>query len=204
MSTPYHHGNLRQELLERAIDTLNEKGIEELSLRALARDLGVSHAAPLRHFAKKTDILGAIAIEGVRSLLQATEVAGNSPPGLRRLRAMAMAYVMWARDNPAFHRVIRNADVMRHASQEVQTMLVDFANRQRHEILAAQANGWRSLDDPDVLFVHLVSLTAGTAIVATEQMYEVPMASALSKETLGASIELFLSEEPETHTSVAD
>ena len=188
----YHHGNLRQALINRAIETLSEKGIEQLSLRALARDLGVSHAAPLRHFAKKTDLLGAIAIEGVQSLLDATNATPGGYCGQKRLRAMALAYVTWAQENPAFHRVIRNSEVMRYASDDVKSMLSDFADLQRREIRTAQKQGWRSLDDPDVLFLHLVSLTAGTAIVATEQIYKGPMGSSLSPEALGASIDLFL------------
>ena len=196
MPDPYHHGNLRQALLERAISTLDEKGVEQLSLRALARDLGVSHAAPLRHFATKSDLLSAIAIEGVQSLVAATEAATHHAPGLERLRTMALAYVMWARQNPAFHQVIRNPDVMRHASEDLRQLLSDFAERQRQEIRAAQESGWRSDDDADVIFVHLVSLTAGTAIVATDQIYEAPMDTTISNGTLTASIDLFLADTP--------
>jgi hypothetical protein len=47
---PYHHGNLRTALLTQAERTVRERGVKELSLRELARDVGVSHAAPRRHF----------------------------------------------------------------------------------------------------------------------------------------------------------
>ena len=194
MSAPYHHGNLREALLERAIATLNEKGVEQLSLRALARDLDVSHAAPLRHFATKADLLGAIAIEGVRSLVEATQAAAKYPPGLERLRGMALAYVAWARQNPAFHQVIRSPDVMRHASEELNDLLSDFARLQRQEIRTAQENGWRTQDDPDVLFLHVVSLTAGTAIVATDEIYKAPIGASASTATLTSSIDLFFGE----------
>jgi AcrR family transcriptional regulator len=50
---PYHHGNLRAELLAEAERTLREQGIDQLSLRDLARQAGVSHAAPRRHFADR-------------------------------------------------------------------------------------------------------------------------------------------------------
>ena len=183
-------------MLERAISTLDEKGVEQLSLRALARDLDVSHAAPLRHFATKADLLSAIAIEGVRSLIAATEAADKHPPGLERLRGMALAYVTWARQNPAFHQVIRNPDVMRHASEDLKQLLSGFADHQRREIRAAQESGWRRHDDPHVIFVHLVSLTAGTAIVATDNIYEAPMGASVSSKTLGASIDLFLTDGP--------
>ena len=86
----YHHGNLRKELLDRAAHVIAEQGIEALSLRALSRDLGVSHAAPSRHFADKAELLRALAIEGnerfIDYVLAAAEAAGENP--LERYAAM--------------------------------------------------------------------------------------------------------------------
>src|SRR5919199_958702 len=59
----YHHGNLRAALLERAESTLAERGAAALSLRQLARDAGVSHAAPQRHFKTKAALLDALAVD---------------------------------------------------------------------------------------------------------------------------------------------
>ncbi|MEE8601673.1 TetR/AcrR family transcriptional regulator [Euzebya tangerina] len=191
----YHHGNLREALLGLAVETLSDSGVEQLSLRAMARELDVSHAAPLRHFKTKADLLNAIAVEGVKSLLAATSAAAaDQPSGVRRLRHMALAYVDWAREHAAFHRVIRNPEVMRHATAPLHEMLAEFASLQRREISAAQGQGWRADADADVLFVHLVSLTAGTAIVATDAMYQAPMGAATSREALTASLDLFLSD----------
>jgi len=64
----YHHGNLRAELLEAAINQLRNAEVEELSLRALARDLGVSQTAPYRHFSDKGELLAAMAARGYRDL----------------------------------------------------------------------------------------------------------------------------------------
>ena len=192
MSAPYHHGNLREELLALAIETLHEKGVEQLSLRALARELEVSHTAPLRHFATKADLLNAIAVEGVQRLITATEIAMSKSAGVERLRAMALAYVTWSTKNSAYHQVIRNPDVTRHASDELNALLSDFASLQRQEIKNAQASGWRSKDDPEVLFLHLVSLIAGSAIVATDDVYKAPMGAAVTRKALRASIDLFL------------
>ncbi|MGB0693864.1 MAG: TetR/AcrR family transcriptional regulator, partial [Pseudomonadales bacterium] len=47
---PYHHGNLRAEIVQRAVEVIDSEGIEALTLRGVARDLGVSHGAPNRHF----------------------------------------------------------------------------------------------------------------------------------------------------------
>tara|TARA_E500000305_G_scaffold101950_1_gene95897 strand:+ start:2065 stop:2646 length:582 start_codon:yes stop_codon:yes gene_type:complete len=192
VTQPYHHGNLRQALLERATEILSEKGVEGLSLRGLARDLGVSHAAPLRHFSTKAELLNAIALEGVCSLIAATKKADAQPPGPARLRAIMLAYVNWAIANTELHHVLRNPDVMRHASDDLTTLLASFAERQKAEIRAAQDVGWRADEDPDVLFLHLVSLTAGTAIVSTEEVYRQRVPLPKRQSNIEDSIDLFV------------
>ena len=65
---PYHHGNLRQALLRAAEAALEARGIQQLSLRELSRELGVSHASPQRHFPSKQDLIDALAITGFERL----------------------------------------------------------------------------------------------------------------------------------------
>ncbi|AUG82143.1 TetR family transcriptional regulator [Kitasatospora sp. MMS16-BH015] len=97
----YHHGDLRAALLERAEQTLREKGPAALSLRELARDLGVSHAAPSRHFKDKQALLDALALAGFERLNQAlAEGPGPHGPFAERLAALARAYVGFATANP--------------------------------------------------------------------------------------------------------
>jgi len=59
----YHHGNLRQVLLEKAAESIRERGVGGLSLRDLARRAGVSHGAPARHFPDKAALLTALATD---------------------------------------------------------------------------------------------------------------------------------------------
>jgi AcrR family transcriptional regulator len=97
----YHHGNLRTELLEAAEAQLAEAGAEALSLRALARKVGVSQTAPYRHFQDKSDLLGALATRGYTKLLQQLELArlraGDDP--VPQLYAFAHSYVTYAVNN---------------------------------------------------------------------------------------------------------
>jgi AcrR family transcriptional regulator len=95
---PYHHGNLRSELLARAEETLRERGARELSLRELARDIGVSHAAPRRHFADKQALLDALAEDGFERLGDAlgTAIGSAGPEFDARLAAFARAYIGFA------------------------------------------------------------------------------------------------------------
>lgn len=104
----YHHGNLRAELLDTAIEQLREQGTEELSLRALARAIGVSQTAPYRHFADKGDLLAAMATRGYRSLLASLQEAGDSAGSCPRdqLVAFAHAYVDYAASNPKLFKLM--------------------------------------------------------------------------------------------------
>ncbi|MGY1653226.1 TetR/AcrR family transcriptional regulator [Geodermatophilus sp. SYSU D01119] len=100
---PYHHGDLRAALLERAAQQLRVGAVADLSLRALARDLGVSHAAPSRHFPDRQSFLRALARSGWERLDAAlTEADPGADAGLRpRLLAFGRAYVRFATGEPA-------------------------------------------------------------------------------------------------------
>jgi AcrR family transcriptional regulator len=100
---PYHHGNLRSELLDSAERTLRERGVGGLSLRELAREAGVSHGAPRRHFPDKQSLLDALAEDGFDRLggELAAAVAGAAPGFDTRLVALAHAYVSFATDRAA-------------------------------------------------------------------------------------------------------
>jgi len=94
----YHHGNLRAELLEQAIEQLRHAPAEQLSLRAVARALGVSQTAPYRHFSDKEALLAAIATRGYRELLEQLIAARNQAGDIaaQQLRLVARAYVDFA------------------------------------------------------------------------------------------------------------
>jgi AcrR family transcriptional regulator len=100
---PYHHGDLRAALLVLAEDTLRDRGPGELSLRELAREAGVSPAAPSRHFRTKQALLDALAMAGFERLTStmtgALDRAGDS--FAQRLTALARTYVTFATGNAA-------------------------------------------------------------------------------------------------------
>jgi AcrR family transcriptional regulator len=100
---PYHHGNLRTALLAQAERTARERGIQALSLRELAREIGVSHSAPRRHFPDRQALLDALAEAGFArlgdELRSAVEGAGDGFQA--RLQATASAYVRFATQDAA-------------------------------------------------------------------------------------------------------
>ena len=100
---PFHHGNLRAELLERAEQTLRSQGIEALSLRDLARQAGVSHGAPRSHFPDRHALLHALAERGFQRLADEVERASSAVNSdtAAALRAVGGAYVRFAASEPA-------------------------------------------------------------------------------------------------------
>jgi AcrR family transcriptional regulator len=98
----YHHGNLRGALLDAAEKKLEATGSAGLSLRELARDVGVSHAAPRQHFNDKRSLLDALTLRGLERLGDRFAIA-LEPTGesfQERLTAFATAYVEFAQERP--------------------------------------------------------------------------------------------------------
>jgi AcrR family transcriptional regulator len=95
---PYHHGNLRSALLAQAEAIVRERGVQELSLRELARAVGVSHGAPRRHFHDRQALLDALAEEGFARLgAELRDAADGAGEEFQvRLHATASAYVRFA------------------------------------------------------------------------------------------------------------
>ncbi|WP_164662206.1 TetR/AcrR family transcriptional regulator [Tropicibacter sp. Alg240-R139] len=173
-SSTYHHGDLREELIKEAIATIERTGVEALSLRGLAREIGVSHSAPMRHFPSRSALLSAIAQHGVDALLgSASKHVGRSDlTNLEKLREMAKGYVTWATLNPVHHMLVRNQDVMRHADESLRDQLNAYARLHEQTIAKAQAEGWRSDEPTRAVFLQLTAQTAGLALVASDPIYE--------------------------------
>jgi AcrR family transcriptional regulator len=102
----YHHGDLRRALLDVAQAVLTSEGVGALSLRDLARRVGVSPTAPYHHFPSKADLVTALAKDAFRALDEASEqvLKGLSEPG-ERLQALGVAYVLFAVDHPERFRL---------------------------------------------------------------------------------------------------
>src|ERR1700686_452365 len=104
---PYHHGNLREALLQGAVRVIAESGPAAFTLREVARRTGVSHNAPYRHFRDKDALLAAVATEGFRKLTQAMRAAGAQPANaLDKLKQSGLAYVHFAVRNPEHFTVM--------------------------------------------------------------------------------------------------
>ncbi len=99
---PYHHGALREALLEAAEIILERDGFQALTLRAAARAAGVSHAAPAHHFGDLVGLLSDLAATGYTRFHAAVlaEMAVSGPAPADRMHAMGRGYVRFAREHP--------------------------------------------------------------------------------------------------------
>ncbi len=169
----YHHGNLREALLERAAEVIAERGIEALSLRALARDLGVSHAAPRAHFADRRALLCELAKEGFRLSVDAmhagAEAAGPDP--VARYRALGRAYVQFARDHPSRFRAINHPEVQAHADDELREARAAWIATLREGVEAARASGWHPEIPVETLLAFSCAAAMGAAQLLTDSSW---------------------------------
>jgi AcrR family transcriptional regulator len=106
----YHHGNLKQALLEASLDLIRKSGPGAFTLREVARRAGVSHNAPYRHFRNREELLAALAAEGFDLLTAAmTKAAEPASSALERFRLSGRGYVEFALTYPQHFTVMFEA-----------------------------------------------------------------------------------------------
>jgi AcrR family transcriptional regulator len=104
---PYHHGALREALLQAAERVLERDGLAGLTLRAVAREAGVSHAAPTHHFGDLTGLLSELAAVGFRQFNAAMASSSDSATTpLERALARPKAYVAYAQAHPGMYGIM--------------------------------------------------------------------------------------------------
>ena len=103
---PYHHGDLRDALIDLAVEALERGGPETLSLRSLAARAGVSGMAPYRHFADKAALLAAAARRGFADLRERLASIDDPAEPKKALIAFGVVYVRFACERPGLFRLM--------------------------------------------------------------------------------------------------
>lgn len=171
-AAPYHHGQLRPELLKLAARRIEELGVPGLSLRELARELGVSHSAPRRHFLDKQALLDALAAYGLDLLgsrLDADLDRCRDGSFEERLLAFAQAYVDFASSHPVL------LGLMFARKEETGSPELRAANQRafaapRSLIAGAHARGDIADEDDDRVAMAVLATLQGLASVITGGM----------------------------------
>jgi AcrR family transcriptional regulator len=168
---PYHHGSLRTALLEQAERTVRERGARELSLRELAREIGVSHGAPRRHFPDRQALLDALAEAGFErlgaELRRAVDGAGEGCAA--RLHATAAAYVRFATRDAALLELMfagkrrEDSGALHMAADRAFAVMLDLIEQ-------GQAEGALEHGEPERVGLVLLATIQGIAALVTSGM----------------------------------
>ncbi|MBH8556234.1 TetR/AcrR family transcriptional regulator [Nostocaceae cyanobacterium CENA357] len=164
---PYHHGDLRQALITATLELISEKTVEGVSLREVARRVGVSHAAPYRHFADKESLLAAVAKDGFQTLHQKLEVAiqNSSTDPVQQIQDSGVAYITFALEHPSHYDLMFGAYRSSSAQQNPE---LEYAARQVFMVLVGviargQQAGVIRADDSEKLALTAWALVHGWA-----------------------------------------
>lgn len=116
---PYHHGDLRRALVDAALNIVERDGLPALSLRAVAREAGVSPAAPYHHFKDKQELLVAVGGEGFERLsIEMEKAIAEAKDPHAAVSALGVAYVCFARQHPALYTLMWDCSRFEAGSQK--------------------------------------------------------------------------------------
>ncbi|MBK1785519.1 TetR/AcrR family transcriptional regulator [Prauserella cavernicola] len=152
----------RQRLIESATALLADEGVEAVTLRRIAREAGVSHGAPLRHFTGRSALLSAVATTGFAELRERTEVVASAEPR-ERLLAMCRAYLEFAFANPAMFELMFRRDLVDADEPELASTNSAVFERFSELVGETQAVGWRPGTDARLLAASLWAALHGLA-----------------------------------------
>lgn len=146
---PYHHGDLANALVAAASAIVEQDGADALSLRDLAAQLGVSRAAPYRHFEDRDALLAAVAARGFEDLNAEYEAVLAAPgDGMERLRRANQAFHRLSTSKPGLHRLMFQNDLLERTPPP--RALVGPANRNYELLLQAVAGAHPGADEKAV------------------------------------------------------
>ena len=159
----YHHGNLREALVQAAIDMIGSRGLAGLAVAEIARAVGVSAAAPYRHFRDRNALIAEVARRGFAQLQASMERAlgVGRPDPVVALERCGRAHLAYATREPAAYAAMFQGGVEADPAVQAATDAAFAVLRQGAEAACALARGAR----PPALMValHIWSMTHGVA-----------------------------------------
>lgn len=151
----YHHGGLRTALIDAGRRILEQDGLEALTLRACAREAGVSHAAPQHHFRNLGELIAAIAASGFDDFVVSLDAsAAEVEEADAKLQVMGIAYVAFAIAHPALYRIMFGIEAMQSESDAFRTARGQAWNQLHGGVVAA--HGASNAESDAVLIWSLV------------------------------------------------
>ncbi len=189
---PYHHGNLKDALLDAAVALIGEVGPNAFTLREVARRAGVSHNAPYRHFRDKEELLAAVATQGFQRLTAALrDSMAPGPTAADRFRLSGQGYVRFALDHPQHLQVMFDfPQAGTEAAYEAFQTLLDA-------VIAVQQEGSLPPGDPQPYAIAAWSAVHGLAKLAIARHLPFTQAETLAfTDWLTAALQRGLRQKP--------
>ena len=187
----YHHGDLRAALLAAALAEIGRHGAASLSLRGLARAIGVTHTAAYRHFRDRDDVLAAIAEQGFAQLGQAMQTAAtpHQGNGLAMMRASGLAYIDFAVVHPHAMQVMFG-DFIRDRAKYPALATLARSNAAFLTELVRQASEQGSYRQGDARLMALASWAQvhGLAMLLSSGMVEGVAGTGIDRAKLSAAV----------------
>ena len=170
---PYHHGDLSRALVEAALRLIERDGPTALSLRAVAREAGVSPAAPYHHFADKGELLGAVAHQGWEALgLEMKEGLARARTPAQKRTAMGVAYVKFSREHPALYRVMGDCSRDQEAMSAMTDKGEDSAYSSVRDTIAAEGGPGVSPQDVELATIAAWAAAHGLSEIAGFRQFD--------------------------------
>jgi AcrR family transcriptional regulator len=171
----YHHGDLKAAILKRSAEIISTEGIEALSLRGVARDLGVSHGAPNRHFKSKSELLSALVTDiwnKMRdSTLQSMESIETDDPQIR-LNALGRDYLRWALQNKSEFQAMSHPDLRLYTDNTVKASQQALHSVIESAVKAAQIAGRHPDTNLSLLTLFTTSVPFGCAMLISNSLMD--------------------------------
>ena len=171
MADNYHHGNLRQALIDAGLKIINESGEENLSLRKVAAACNVSHAAPYAHFKDKKELIEAIKNSVTERFMEELETAVNGKANAdEAIIAMGKTYVTFFSNNPDYFVFLfgkQNITAHLQMNKEYKNDYPPFLLLRRMYLKHLEENGLeKTFEEQEIEMIKIWSIVHGMASIA--------------------------------------
>jgi AcrR family transcriptional regulator len=167
----YHHGDLKNALIQSGVKILAKEGVAGLSLRKVAKKAGVSHAAPYAHFHDKQALIAAISADGLRRLYEQMSLVVDAYPNkpAKQLTEGAKAYLHFAQEHPDQFRIMFSGVIESEKDHpDYVEMSIKSYQRVIRIVEACQAQGVLRSESAEALGVALWSVVHGLTMLLIE------------------------------------
>lgn len=186
---PYHHGNLRESLIDAALDVVERLGHQAVSLRELAQALEVSRGAPYRHFADREALLKAVAVRGFEQLLQAqADIAQAQPDKHRRVADAGRSFLAFTEAHPRLFMLMFDSTLLDQAPEDDELAASLQANYQAVGLTVGAVMAGASEDRVRLTLITLWSTLYGFARLRLESNLKSYMYGNLSRQDVEEAI----------------